>query len=184
MDAGGERFDSSPRPHHVEAVREARIDEWKQSRTLRLEMLADTPHAFGDRLADVLHWDDEQWRIRHYSHLLPDSAVFVAVERDGRWVGQMEAREFHDHTPARVWLMGVYVTPAHRGNGTATALLEAVEQWVRGRGFGQLYLDVHEHSSAARRFYQRKGFVPTGSTAPYPLDPSTAESEMVKALEP
>lgn len=136
MDAGGERFDSSPRPHHVEAVREARIDEWKQSRTLRLEMLADTPHAFGDRLADVLHWDDEQWRIRHYSHLLPDSAVFVAVERDGRWVGQMEAREFHDHTPARVWLMGVYVTPAHRGNGTATALLEAVEQWVRGAASG------------------------------------------------
>ena len=163
-------------------MRPARLDEWQQSRALRLEMLADTPHSFGDRLSDVLGWDDERWRTRHQSHLLPDSAAFVAVGSDGRWVGQMEAREFHNHAPPRVWLMGVYVTPNHRGNGTSLALLRAVEAWTLRRGFNHLHLDVHEDAHAARQFYERQSFAATGNTSPYPLDTTTTQIEMVKVL--
>ncbi|MEO7588991.1 MAG: GNAT family N-acetyltransferase [Arachnia sp.] len=173
-----------PRLFHAVTIREARPDEWRQSRTLRLEMLADTPHSFGDHLHEVLGWDDDQWMIRHESHLLPDSGVFVAVAEDGRWMAHMGVREFHNYSPPRAWLMGVYVTPALRGTGTAANMLRAVESWTVDRGFDRLFLDVHEHALPARRFYEKFGFVPTGETLPYPLDPTTSELEMVKVLTP
>lgn len=182
MSAGEARSDASPRPFHALTFREARPDEWQSSRTLRLEMLADTPHSFGDRLSDVLAWGDDRWRTRHDSHLMPDSAVFVAVEPDGRWVGHMSVREFHNYSPPQVWLMGVYVSPAHRGDGTAATLLDMSVMWARERGFTELYLDVHEHAVAAQRFYGGQGFAPTGHTSPYPLDLTTSELEMVKRL--
>ncbi|WP_158600621.1 GNAT family N-acetyltransferase [Tessaracoccus antarcticus] len=182
MEAGEEREGAPPRLVHALTIRVARPDEWQHSRQLRLEMLADTPHSFGDRLCDVMEWDDDRWITRHESELLPDSAVFVAVEPDGRWVGQMAVREFHNYSPPRAWLMGVYVTPGHRGDGTATQLMEAVRSWTAERGFDQLFLDVHENAHPAHRFYERLGFIPTGHSSPYPLDPTTSELEMVTPI--
>ncbi len=182
MSAGEARSYAPTPPSHALTLREARSDEWQASRVLRLEMLTDTPHSFGDRLGDALGWDEDRWRDRHESHLLPDSAVFVAVEPDGRWVGHMAVREFSNYSPPRVWLMGVYVSPTHRGGSTAGALLALAESWARGRGFDDLYLDVHEHAVPAQTFYRRQGFAPTGRTSPYPLDLTTSEMEMVKRL--
>ena len=182
MEAGDARVDVPPRLLHAVVIREAHVDEWDRSKELRLEMLADTPHSFGDRLPDVLLWDDDRWMKRHESHLLPDSAVLVAVADDGHWVGHMALREFHNYSPPRVWLMGVYVTPAFRGDGTAVRLLEAAQSRAVERGFDLLFLDVHEHAVAARRFYGKLGFEPTGHMSPYPLDPTTTELEMVKVL--
>ncbi len=182
MEAGEGRVDAPPRLFHGLVLREARPDEWQAARALRLEMLADTPRSFNDRLDDVRRWDDDRWRTRHESHVLPDSAVFVAVEPDGGWSGHMAIREFHNYSPPRAWLMGVYVSPAHRGDGTAVALLGMAEEWARARGFEKLHLEVHEHAHPAQRFYERQGFSPTGSTSPYPLDLATSELEMVKAL--
>lgn len=182
MHAGDVRPDALPRLVHPVTIREARPDEWARSRELRLEMLADTPHSFGDRLDDVLGWDDDRWIIRFDSEMLPDSAVFVAVDADDRWVGQMSVREFHNYSPPRAWLLGVYVTPSHRGDGTASKLLEASESWAVERGFDQLFLDVHEHALRARRFYERLGYLLTGFTSPYPLNVQTTELEMVKVL--
>jgi hypothetical protein len=41
---------------------------------------------------------------------------------------------------------------------------------------------VHEDNARARRAYERRGFVLTGHTVPYNLDPSRNELEMVKGL--
>ena len=145
-------------------------------------MLADTPNSFGDRLVDVVEWDDERWQTRHESHLSPDSAIFVAVREDGGWLGQMAVHEFTHYSPPRALLLGVYVTPAHRGDGTAASLLAAVESWVLARGLTALHLDVHQHALPAQRFYERHGYMRTGFTHPYPLDETTLELEMVKDL--
>ncbi len=108
--------------------------------------------------------------------------MFVAVAEDGTWVGHMAVCEMHHYSPPRALLMGVYVTPAHRGDGTAKALLAAVESWAVARSFDKLYLDVHEHSLVAQKFYERLGYVRTGASHPYPLDETTSEWEMVKDL--
>jgi ribosomal protein S18 acetylase RimI-like enzyme len=63
----------------------------------------------------------------------------------------------------------------------ADALLDAVVAWARERS-DRLLLEVHEQNSAAIRYYERRGFVFTGRTLPYPLDRSALELEMAVAL--
>ncbi|GAB3821361.1 hypothetical protein GCM10028820_29550 [Tessaracoccus terricola] len=163
-------------------IRRARPDEWQQARRLRLEMLGDAPEAFSDRLAEAQLWDDDRWRARLTSAVWEDSVLVVAVGPDGNWRGQMGAREYLSHEPARIWLLEVFVSPGFRSHGVAEQLLAAVEDWVRGRGHERLFLDVHEHATAARRFYARSGFSETGGTQPYPNNPAQRELEMVKDL--
>ena len=70
----------------------------------------------------------------------------VAVE-DERVVG------FALITPT--WLHGLYVDPAHQGQGIGSALLELVKS-LRRDGFG---LWVFESNTPARAFYSRHGLV-------------------------
>ncbi|NLE96985.1 MAG: GNAT family N-acetyltransferase [Propionibacterium sp.] len=159
-------------------IRDGRPDDWAAARALRLEMLRNSPHAFGDRLEDVTAWDDERWRVRSSSMTMPDSAWAVAVSDDGRFLGQMAGRDYF----GEAWLLEVYVAPGARGSGAAGRLLAEIEAWAAARGHRRLYLDVSERSTAARRFYARSGFVETGKFSPHPLFPSESEIEMVKQL--
>lgn len=165
------------------AVRPAELGEWARFRDLRLEMLTDSPHAYLTPLATAEGYSDAEWRTRHTSQLMPDSMVIAGVDAARRWVGMMAAREYLSPQP-RVWLLSVYVTPAHRSSDLAERLLRQVEAWTRGRGYRELYLDVHERAAAARRFYTREGFVETGRTQRYELNPTEWEHEMVKQLTP
>lgn len=162
-------------------VRTARPDEWARHRDLRLEMLADTPHAFLTPLEEARARTDEDWQLIHKSNLLSDSVQVVADDGE-RWVGMMAGREYLNYHPPRVFLLSVYVTPAHRASGLAARLLAEVVGWAKQRGYVELHLDVHERATAARAFYARAGFTETGHTQEYALDPSETEVEMVLHL--
>lgn len=162
----------------------AHPDEWREYRALRVEMLTDSPLAFSDRVSEVETWDDSRWQTRLASMLMPDSTLLVARDAEGRWLGQMAGREYLHTTPPAVWLLEVFLTPAVRGSGLGGLLLEGVIDWVEERGHRRVFLDVHEHAAAARRFYARHGFTETGNQQPYPRDPSQREFEMVRSLHP
>ncbi len=82
--------------------------------------------------------------------------VYVTATLDGRPVGV--GRGVLDGE----WL-GVYsmaTLPAARGRGAATAVLAALARWSAGLGARRAYLQVEEHSVAARRLYAALGFLP------------------------
>ena len=62
----------------------------------------------------------------------------------------------------------MYVQPAHRGQGIAKELLDAVEQFAAKAGYEWLYLDSAPGMDTAVRFYERNGFQPC---APYNHNP-------------
>jgi len=161
-------------------VRPSVEDDWPAYRALRLEMLEDAPLAFLETLATARTHPDEHWR-RRTAGTSASTRLFAAVAPDGRWLGSMGG---HQAPGTRdPYLVGVYVTPRYRGReaGMTDALLDAVIDWAQGRG-EQLLLDVHEHNPAAIRYYERRGFVFTGRTQPYPLDRTTLEREMALPL--
>jgi GNAT superfamily N-acetyltransferase len=157
-----------------------RPDQWRELRALRLEMLEDSPLAYVESLESARQVRDEAWQERARRYTAPGSLNLVAVEPGGTWVGTMSAYV----AAGRAWLVAVYVAPSHRGrqHGTADALLDGVEEWVRLRGHLQLWLEVHEDNPQAHGFYLRRGYAFTGATRPYDLDPTTNEREMVRAL--
>jgi GNAT superfamily N-acetyltransferase len=154
--------------------------DWAAYRDLRLEMLADTPIAFTETVDHARLHPDEHWRNRA-ANRSPTSRLFAAVAGDGSWLGTMGG--FHPPGTRDPLLVGVYVTPEFRGarEGVADALLDAVIEWSRGRG-ERLLLEVHENNETAIRFYRRRGFVPTGVTAPYVLDRTAVDLEMALRL--
>lgn len=159
------------------AVREVEEHDWVRMRSLRLEMLADTPIAYLETLATAQRHPVSHWQ--RVARGRPGGVKLVAELEDGRWVGTMTGI-IAEGTPT---LVAVYVAPAYRGAepGVTDALLGAIEHWAAQHG-DQLRLEVNELNGRAVEAYRRRGFVLTGRTTPYPLDPPSRELEMVKPL--
>lgn len=161
-------------------VRRPVESEWERWRDLRLQMLADTPEAFAETLETARAHDEAEWRFRVRRSRLPGSVTVVGVEEaagsEGRWVGTMGA---YTDPVEGVFLVSVFVDPAHRGGGLADRLLTEVLTWARTvpRATG-MKLHVHERNTRAQAFYRRRGFVENGVRVPYVLDPTEQELEM------
>jgi GNAT superfamily N-acetyltransferase len=166
-------------------VRRTTEKDWREVRALRLEMLADTPLAYLETLEHGERRSEAEWRAWARDGSSENSITVVAVVESGpevgRWVATMMSKVPQGASGAH--LFGVYVAPSHRGRavGVTDALLSRVEAWALGRG-DTLTLEVHEHNPRARAAYRARGFVETGRTSPYSLDPTQREIEMQKPL--
>ena len=162
------------------AVRIHRIrdEDWPLVRDIRLAMLHDTPIAYGETLQTALALGDEDWVARAARDASGTGVSVAAVRDDGMWVGRATG---FDARATGATLVGVYVTPDARGRGVLDAMLVAVEQWATGFS-DTLALEVHEDNLRAARAYARLGFVPTGGTRPYELDPGRRLIGMIKRL--
>ena len=160
--------------------------DWRRVRDLRLEMLADSPLAYVESLADAKRRTDDEWRARAAwadgPRRLGLAAVLTAVLTDvltdeERWIAQARAGAFADRDN-RAYVFNVYVTPGFRGAGVADDLLDHAERWAREQAHPALFLFVHEHNARAIAFYRRRGYQFTDAREPYLYDPSQSELEM------
>jgi ribosomal protein S18 acetylase RimI-like enzyme len=166
-------------PVEVRALTPA--DDPRRLRDLRLEMLADTPLAYLERVDDARRHPPAYWndRLRRYV-TGPDRVLYVALTADGRWLAQ--AGGYVDRT-GLAHLVSVYVGPAHRGSGLLERLATTVFDWARERGSTEIRLEVAKENARAVAAYRRLGFVPTGRTQPHPLYPDVSvEIEMTRPL--
>ncbi len=165
-------------PHGHIHVRRIRGEDWQQLRALRLEAVADTPSAFLERHADAARRDDGSWRRRaEGSASGEDSAMFIAAEESGEWIGMLG---LYRDAPGEAQVVSVYVAPHGRGAGVLEELLDWAQRWARSAGLNRLRLLVHEDNARARAAYVRLGFAPTGRSSPYPLDQTKVEYELDK----
>jgi GNAT superfamily N-acetyltransferase len=172
------------------SIRPTTEDDWQDVRTLRLEMLADTPIAFAETREHALDQPESEWSMRGARGVTDHGTSLVAIAADGRWIGAMAGYDAaaaagadDADTTASPLLVGVYVAPDFRGAGAGVtdALLAGVEAWARTRA-DTLALHVHEDNARAIAAYERRGFERTDVTIPYNLDPAKVELEMVKRL--
>lgn len=121
-------------------------DDWRRWRALRLRALAESPEAFGTRLADV-HDREASWRAR----IAAAEACLVALDGD-RPVAMVAL----DRGTDGLVLQSMFVVPEARGRGVGTALVDAVVERAAGR---RLVLGVMTENAGAIGVYERAGFV-------------------------
>src|SRR5688572_3675714 len=88
-------------------------------------------------------------------------SVVLLARRDGRAVGFVQLYPIFSSTRmARAWLLNdLFVAPADRGTGTASALLEAARAFGRETGAVELMLQTARDNAAARALYEKHGWV-------------------------
>lgn len=103
----------------------------------------------------------------------PDRALLVA-EVDGEVVGHVEARMRRDEAAGftGAYVEELAVAPEWRGRGAGTVLMDAVEEWARGRGAMSIALDHFHTNEGAHRLYDRLGFRVRGLIMEKRLGPS------------
>ncbi|WP_394685686.1 GNAT family N-acetyltransferase [uncultured Microbacterium sp.] len=168
-------------------LRTTREEDWPHVREFRIENAIDNPVSWTATVEETLLIPEDGWRMRARRGENADTTSVVATDdASGRWLGMMNAQLGDAHGPEPV-LTGVSVTPDARGreNGVTDALLDVIVRWADSRGT-VLRLWVADGAVAARRFYARRGFVPTGRTqelrvrgrAPRPDDGGVVEMSL------
>jgi GNAT superfamily N-acetyltransferase len=148
-------------------------------RALRLEMLADSPLAFLETLAQAAARSHEDYRRRIVQASTGRQlAQFVAdPQPNARLIGHAGGTVLPEEPNVTV-VFAVYVTPARRGTGVLAALVEAVAEWSRDCGRPELMLEVVVGNDRAVRAYERLGFTDTGVRVPHPVIPALTELQM------
>lgn len=117
---------------------------------------------------DVLDGLSVERRTAGWQQLLTDDAWFTLVAEDdqGRVVGFLHggpARdEDADATTGEV--MGIYALPAVWGTGAGRELMAEGVSRLRSAGYRTATLWVLDSNARARRFYERAGWAPDGTT--------------------
>jgi RimJ/RimL family protein N-acetyltransferase len=161
-------------------IRRIETHEWQPYRRLRLSALRDSPLAFVEQYETSLARPDEFWRDRVAAAATGDASCTVVAVHGGEFIGKASCfiePDIADRVSAHV--VGVYVTPRHRGGKVAEAVMAAVIRWAReDAGADRIRLFVLDANERAAAFYRRIGFVRTGATMAYPPDPTHTEYEM------
>lgn len=91
--------------------------------------------------------DIEQARNRAHSNVL------VGLLKDKIVASVMVGEDGH-----RGWVYYLAVDPHHRGHGFGSAMMDAAENWLRGRDVSKLNLLVRGDNMKARAFYEHAGY--------------------------
>jgi RimJ/RimL family protein N-acetyltransferase len=148
-------------------------------RALRLEMLADSPLAFLETLAQAAARPHEDYRRRIIQASAGRQvAQFVADPGPGkRLIGHAGGTVLPEE-PGVTVVFAVYITPDSRGGPVLGELIEAVAAWSRASGRDELMLEVVVGNDRAVRAYRRLGFAETGVRVPHPVLPALTELQM------
>lgn len=142
-------------------------------------MLADTPLAFLDTLADAAARPHTEFAYRCERASAGNQQALFVAEAGRRLIGQ--AGGFvHPTEPDRTLLYAVYISPSHRGGAILGTLVEAVAEWSRASGRPLLELEVVTTNVRADRAYRRLGFTLLGEPVPHPIIAVLTEQRMIR----
>ena len=158
-------------------VRRVTPEDAGRMRALRLEMLADSPLAFLETLAQAAARPHADFRRRIVQASAGGQLAQFVADPGSRLVGHAGGTVLPED-PAATVVFAVYITPSHRGQGVLPSLVDAVAEWSLSVGRRELMLEVVVGNDRAVRAYERLGFEDTGVRVPHPVLPGLQELQM------
>jgi ribosomal protein S18 acetylase RimI-like enzyme len=156
--------------------------DWEVMREIRLTALQEAPYAFGSTYAREAQFTKEQWLARLHDRAVTYLAYLPGLAEPVGIAGVYVSPGDDDADGEHPEIVSMWVCPAARGQKVGEALVEATADWARHHGFGVLHLGVTESNAAARRLYERCGFMLTGERKPLPSDPALLAIGMRRPL--
>jgi putative acetyltransferase len=80
----------------------------------------------------------------------------IVAYKDGEPAGTGALRQLADDT---MEVKRMYVPPAHRGQGIASAVLDELEKWARELGYKKCVLETGMNQPEAISMYNKKGYL-------------------------
>lgn len=159
-------------------IRRLREEDWQTYRELRLAALRDSPDAFAATAAEEEVYGEHVWRSRMRR------ADRIIGLRDDQPVAVASVRAMHGDFSHVAEVFSVWVAPQLRGQGIATALMQACADEAREDGHTQLVYWVGTENARAVGFASGFGFRPTDLRRPmYGAHAGEQEVAMILALE-
>jgi GrpB-like predicted nucleotidyltransferase (UPF0157 family)/ribosomal protein S18 acetylase RimI-like enzyme len=141
--------------------------DWLLLKQTRLAALREAPHAFTRSYAEEAAFTDAAWRTRAEANASDEtSAGFLASAAEAE-VG-LVACLWKDRPQGLVQLVSLWTAPQVRGQGVASALVEAALAWARDVGALACEADVTDENHDAAVFYWRRGFRRVRTQPPRP----------------
>ncbi|MEV6842567.1 GNAT family N-acetyltransferase [Actinoplanes sp. NPDC051411] len=162
-------------------VRRVTVADAARMRALRLEMLADSPLAFLETLAQAAARPHEAYRARITQSARGRQVAQFIADTGGRLIGHAGGTVMPDD-PATTVVFAVYLTPAYRGGKVLAELIDAVAAWSRECGRDELMLEVVTGNDRAVRAYEKLGFEEVGEPVPHPVIPVLTELRMRRRI--
>ncbi len=107
------------------------------------------------------------WSTADFARLLAMPGTFALLAREGEgggaWTGFILARQAADEAE----ILSIGTRPAWRRSGVAEALLAHAFDRLAGDGATAVFIEVDAANAAARRLYDKSGFVEVGRRAGY-----------------
>ncbi|WP_370682311.1 N-acetyltransferase family protein [Comamonas sp. GB3 AK4-5] len=131
---------------------------------LRPAQPADHPALFALHCAvfrphiEVLWGWDEDWQRANFAAECA-AATTCVIEVEGRLVGYLQTLE----EEGRLYVQNIAMAEQAQGQGIGARLLQRLQFKAAGRGL-PLQLGVFRSNTRAQRFYERLGFLQTGTT--------------------
>jgi len=125
-------------------IREYLPEESELACDVRGLLAQESRDRFKKRLETALEWTD------HYRHL--------ALEKDGRLVGDIQLRHCDRTMPDGVAHIGIDIAELERGKGAGTSALQLAWEWVKVNGFHRLEGSTDISNLAMRRAFEKAGW--------------------------
>ena len=105
-------------------------------------------YRFRNRLKRSIH--------RYFVEFRPEDRLFVALSRDGAIRAVLAVDRLNDTAATLKW---IFVGAEDRGRGLGSQLIDRAVDFAKASGYLKLTLGTMRRMEAARRLYQKKGFV-------------------------
>lgn len=147
-------------------------DEWQRLRSIRLEALTDSGHAFGGTYEAESAEDESAWRLKF------EKNDFLIASVNGKDAAMLYIEILKGDFGATCWIGGCWSNPKFRGKGLMRALFTYIDR--QDKDWKIQGLGVFTDNFSAIAAYEKLGFVKMGDDTASTRQPGKFFQRMIR----
>ena len=147
-------------------------DEWQRLRSIRLEALTDSGHAFGGTYEAESAEDESTWRLKF------EKNDFLIASVNGEDAAMLYIEILKGDFGATCWIGGCWSNPKFRGKGLMRALFTYIDR--QDKDWKIQGLGVFTDNFSAIAAYEKLGFVKMGDDTASTRQPGKFFQRMIR----